>query len=147
MLGGAGWDGLLLPPNVRAIGHCPTALHPVLNSSARLVLNINREAMAATGFSPPTRVFEAAAAAPASSPTPGRASSASSEPRAGVLVAGGPQDLVRYLETVSPEAARAVGGRARRRALRDHTYASRAVTFERAAQALCAPRPWAEAPA
>ena len=60
VLGGAGWEGLPLPPNVRPIGHCPTALHPALNCSARLVLNLNREAMAATGFSPPTRVFEAA---------------------------------------------------------------------------------------
>ena len=52
-----------MPPNVRYIGHVPTAEHNVLNCSARTVLNINRASMANSGFSPPTRVFEAAGAA------------------------------------------------------------------------------------
>ena len=147
VLGGAGWDGLPLPPNVRAIGHCPTPLHPVLNCSARLVLNINREAMAATGFSPPTRVFEAAACGACLVTDAWEGVERFFEPQREILVAGGPQDLVRYVETVSPAAARAVGERARRRALRDHTYASRAVTFEQAARALCAPGARAAAPA
>ncbi|MDQ3809302.1 MAG: glycosyltransferase, partial [Chloroflexota bacterium] len=60
VLGGSGWDGCDLPPNVRWIGHVPTADHRAWNCSARVVLNINRADMAATGFSPPTRVFEAA---------------------------------------------------------------------------------------
>src|SRR5215469_11258447 len=60
MLGGEGWGGRLLPPNVRWIGHVGTRDHNRVNSSARMVLNINRDSMAAVGFSPPTRVFEAA---------------------------------------------------------------------------------------
>ena len=140
LLGGAGWDGLPLPPNVRAIGHCPTALHPVLNCSARLVLNINREAMAAAGFSPPTRVFEAAACGACLVTDAWEGVERFFDPDGEIFVARGPEDVARYVETVSPEAARAVGERARRRALRDHTYASRAETFERAALALLAPR-------
>ena len=61
-LGGEGWGGKPLPPNVRWIGHVGTDDHNAVNCSARMVLNINRESMASVGFSPPTRVFEAAGA-------------------------------------------------------------------------------------
>ena len=63
VLGGEGWGGKTLPPNVRWIGHVGTGDHNRINCSARMVLNINRESMAQVGFSPPTRVFEAAGAA------------------------------------------------------------------------------------
>ncbi len=63
ILGGAGWGDRALPPNVAWIGHVPTADHNALNATATAVLNINRDSMAETGFSPPTRVFEAAGAA------------------------------------------------------------------------------------
>ena len=42
---------------------CALSITTLINCSARMVLNINRESMAQTGFSPPTRVFEAAGAA------------------------------------------------------------------------------------
>ena len=44
------------------LGHVGTAAHNAFNVTPRAVLNINRASMAATGFSPPTRVFEAAGA-------------------------------------------------------------------------------------
>ena len=62
LLGGAGWDDKPMPPNVRYLGHVGTGDHNAFNSSALAVLNINRASMAAYGFSPPTRVFEAAGA-------------------------------------------------------------------------------------
>jgi spore maturation protein CgeB len=62
LLGGEGWGGKSMPPNVRWIGHVPTALHNAVNSSAAMVININRTSMAAFGYAPPTRVFEAAGA-------------------------------------------------------------------------------------
>jgi len=62
ILGGEGWGGKSLPGNVKWIGHVATQQHNVVNSSARMVLNINRQSMADVGFSPPTRVFEAAGA-------------------------------------------------------------------------------------
>src|SRR5256885_16320921 len=62
-LGGEGWGGSKrLPANVRWIGHVGTGDHNRVNCSARIVLNINRDSMAGVGFSPPTRVFEAAGA-------------------------------------------------------------------------------------
>jgi spore maturation protein CgeB len=62
LLGGNGWHDKPMPPNVRNLGHVYTHDHNAFNVSARMVLNINRESMARYGFSPPTRVFEAAGA-------------------------------------------------------------------------------------
>ena len=42
------------------LGHVRTADHNRVNCSARTVLNVNRDSMADVGFSPPTRIFEAA---------------------------------------------------------------------------------------
>ena len=49
-------------PTCVKLGHVGTAAHNAFNVTPRAVLNINRASMAATGFSPPTRVFEAAGA-------------------------------------------------------------------------------------
>ena len=54
LLGGEGWAGKPLPSNVRWIGHVRTNDHNRVNCSARMVLNVNRESMAETGYSPPT---------------------------------------------------------------------------------------------
>ena len=62
LLGGEGWSDKNMPPNVRYIGHVPTADHNRVNCSAGMVMNINRASMAKSGFSPPTRVFEVAGA-------------------------------------------------------------------------------------
>ena len=51
-----------MSPNVDYLGHVYTADHNALNCSATAVLNINRDSMARFGFSPPTRIFEAAGA-------------------------------------------------------------------------------------
>jgi spore maturation protein CgeB len=126
ILGGEGWAGKPLPPNVCWIGHVATADHNRVNCSARMVLNINRESMADIGFSPPTRVFEAAGA--------GACLITDSWPgvdqffalRREILVASSAEGVVRWLRTLSDEDAREVGDAMRARALRDHTYALRA---------------------
>jgi spore maturation protein CgeB len=126
ILGGEGWAGKPLPPNVRWIGHVATADHNRVNCSARMVLNINRESMANIGFSPPTRVFEAAGA--------GACLITDSWPgvdqfftlRREILVASSAEGIVRWLRTLSEEDVREVGDAMHARALRDHTYALRA---------------------
>ncbi len=134
LLGGAGWDDLPLPPNVRYIGHCPTPLHPQMNCSARLVLNLNREAMAATGFSPPTRVFEATACGACLVTDAWSGVEQFFAPGDEILVAHGPDDLARYVAELPVDVAQGIGRQARLRVLRDHTYASRVAVFERAAR-------------
>lgn len=139
LFGGAGWDDLPLPPNVRWIGYCPTPQHPAMNSSARLVLNLNRESMVRNGFSPPTRVFEVAACGACLVTDAWEGIEQFFTPGEEVLVASRPDDLARFLREVSWAQARAIGGRARQRALRDHTYASRAKVFEAVAERLLVP--------
>lgn len=60
LLVGLGWDEVSMPSNVLWIGHLqPNALRQAY-SSARLTLNVNREPMARYGYSPASRLFEAA---------------------------------------------------------------------------------------
>src|SRR5262249_3659309 len=61
-LAAEGWAGKSIPANVRWTGPVGTDDHNRVDCSARMVLNINRDSMAGVGFSPPTRVFEAAGA-------------------------------------------------------------------------------------
>src|SRR5690606_21531040 len=62
LLGGAGWDDKPLPANVRYLGHVYTRDHNAFNCTPLAVLNVSRDSMASYGYSPATRVFEAAGA-------------------------------------------------------------------------------------
>jgi spore maturation protein CgeB len=126
ILGGEGWSGKKLPANVRWIGHVATGNHNRVNCSARMVLNVNRESMANVGFSPPTRVFEAAGAGACVITDAWAGVETFFEPQREILVATSADDVVRYLRSVSSEQARQIGSAMRRRALRNHTYAQRA---------------------
>lgn len=131
MLGGEGWGSKHLPKNVRYIGHVGTADHNVINCSARMVLNINRESMAAIGFSPPTRVFEAAGAAACLITDAWLGVEQFFEPGAEILVASSAEDIVRHLRQTTPETARSIGSAMRARALREHTYELRSRQVDR----------------
>ena len=131
LLGGEGWGGKRLPNNVRWMGHVGTAAHNVVNSSARMVLNINRESMASVGFSPPTRVFEAAGAAACLVTDAWTGVEEFFAPGKEILVAWSAQDIVRYLRDVAPEQARRIGSAMRARALSEHTYELRANQLHR----------------
>src|SRR6185312_6880972 len=63
LLGGSGWGDKPMPRNVHYVGHVYTHEHNAFNCTPLAVLNVNRESMADIGFSPATRVFEAAGAA------------------------------------------------------------------------------------
>jgi len=129
-LGGEGWAGKPMPQNVRWLGHVPTHDHNRLNCSARMVLNINRDSMAGVGFSPPTRIFEAAGAGACL--ITDRWDGIQEFFAAGreILVAGSAEEVVKDLRSHAPEQAREIGDNMRRRALRDHTYRLRVEQFE-----------------
>jgi len=126
LLGGEGWGSRSLPKNVCWIGHVRTEHHNVINCSARMVLNINRESMARTGFSPPTRVFEAAGAAACLVTDAWTGVEEFFEPGREILVATNAEDVVQYLRNTPPAHARRIGSAMHGRALRDHTYELRA---------------------
>ena len=129
-LGGEGWEGKHLLTNVRWIGHVGTGDHNRINCSARMVLNINRDSMAGVGFSPPTRVFEAAGAGACLITDKWDGIEAFFTPEQEILVAGNADEIVACLRTISQSAAREIGNNMRQRALRDHTYALRAREFD-----------------
>ena len=126
ILGGEGWGSKRLPKNVRYIGHVGTDKHNTINCSARMVLNINRESMAQVGFSPPTRVFEAAGAGACLITDAWLGVEQFFEPGREVLVATNADDIVKYLRQIPADEAGAIGAAMRARALRDHTYEMRA---------------------
>jgi spore maturation protein CgeB len=130
ILAGSGWSDLDLPSNVRAIGHVHTWEHNRLNASARAVLNVNRASMARFGFSPPTRVFEAAGAGACLITDRWPGIEAFLEPDKEILVADDGAAVVELLETLTPERARGLGEAAREAVLRRHTYAQRAQEVE-----------------
>lgn len=126
VLGGEGWEGKRLPANVRWLGHVRTADHNRVNCSARMVLNVNRDSMASVGFSPPTRIFEAAGAGACTITDAWAGVETFFRPGEEILVAGSAAEIVEHLRSVPPQRARGMGEAMRRRALRDHTYAQRA---------------------
>jgi spore maturation protein CgeB len=130
VLGGEGWMGKPLPENVRWIGHVGTRDHNRVNSSARMVLNINRESMASAGFSPPTRVFEAAGAGACVITDRWSGIESFFAPGREILVAAGAEEVVGHMRTRSMVDAAAIGESMRERALRDHTYTLRAEQFD-----------------
>ena len=129
-LGGEGWGGKQLPANVRWIGHVGTGDHNRVNCSARMVLNINRDSMAGVGFSPPTRVFEAAGAAACLITDRWAGIEEFFAPGKELLVAADADEIVACLRSISGAAAKEIGANMRQRALRDHTYALRACEFD-----------------
>lgn len=126
ILGGEGWAGKALPANVRWIGHVSTGSHNRINASARMALNINRDSMADVGFSPPTRVFEAAGAGVCLITDKWRGIEKFFEPGREILVAESAEDIVGFLRGKSAAEARAIGDAMMVRALAEHTYAQRA---------------------
>jgi len=130
LLGGAGWEDKPKPPNVTYIGHVYTADHNAFNCSARMVLNISRESMARYGYSPATRVFEAAGAAACLITDAWEGIDSFLEPDRETLVASNGADVARFLAEVSPERARSIGEAARNRVLAEHTYDRRGKLVE-----------------
>ena len=126
ILGGEGWGGKHLPGNVRWIGHVGTGDHNRVNCSARMVLNLNRESMANVGFSPPTRVFEAAGAGACLITDAWTGIETFFEPDKEILVANSAEEIVSLLRNTTAAQGHEIGEAMRRRALRDHTYAQRA---------------------
>jgi spore maturation protein CgeB len=131
-LGGSGWHDLDLPANVRSVGHVPTSDHRAWNSSARIVLNINRSDMAATGYSPPTRVFEAAGCGSCVITDAWRGIDTFFTPGSEILVIHSAAELVETLRETPRARAQQIGAAARARVQRDHTYAARAAVLESA---------------
>lgn len=125
-LAGSGWERQGLPENVRLLGHVSTRDHNAFNATPLAVLNVARDSMAQVGFSPATRVFEAAGAAACLITDAWDGIEQFLTPGSEVLVARDGQDVATALAGLTPATARAIGSAARRRILAEHTYDRRA---------------------
>ncbi len=122
LIGGNGWDSKAMPGNVRHRGHVFTAEHNAFNCTPKAVLNVARDSMAHIGFSPATRVFEAAGAAACLITDAWEGIELFLIPDREVLVARDGQDVADHLAALTPDRAQAIGQAALRRVLAEHTY-------------------------
>lgn len=125
VLGGSGWEDKPKSENIRYIGHVPTGAHNAVNSTAHLVLNINRLSMASYGFSPPTRIFEAAAAGACLVTDAWEGIAMFLQPGREILIVDNGAQVAEILKTLDPQRAREIGDAAQRRILSEHTYLHR----------------------
>ncbi|WP_174301985.1 glycosyltransferase [Caulobacter sp. S45] len=125
LIGGSGWQDKAMPSNVTAVGHVGTADHNAFNTSPLAVLNVARDSMAAMGFSPATRVFEAAGAGGCLITDSWEGIGLFLQPDEEVLVARDGQDVADHLAALTPQRARTIGEAARERITAEHTYTRR----------------------
>jgi spore maturation protein CgeB len=130
LIAGSGWGDKPMPANVGQVGHLGAGDHNAFNCSPLAVLNVARDSMAAVGFSPATRVFEAAGAGACLITDAWEGVEMFLAPEHEVLVARDGADVADHLEALDPQRAAAIGDAARRRVLAEHTYERRAIEVD-----------------
>jgi spore maturation protein CgeB len=130
ILGGSGWGDKQMPANVNYVGHVYTRDHNAFNCSARAVLNVNRDSMASYGFSPPTRIFEAAGSAACLITDAWEGIETFLTPEREVLVANDAEGVVQHLLALDDDKAKQIGQAAQQRVLEEHTYKHRALQLQ-----------------
>lgn len=131
LMGGNGWHDKSMPANINYIGHVYTKEHNAFNCSPKAVLNISRDSMAKYGFSPATRVFEAAGAGACIITDYWLGIDFFFEPGAEILVAESGEDVKKILSSLTPEKAEKIGKAALEKVLANHTYTHRAIEVDR----------------
>jgi spore maturation protein CgeB len=130
LLGGAGWGDKPRSPNVRYFDHVYTSDHNAFNSTPRAVINISRDSMAHYGFSPATRIFEAAGAAACIITDAWEGIDMFFEPGVEILVARDGGEVAALLRSLTVEQSRKIGAAAYKRVLLQHTYEHRAAQVD-----------------
>jgi spore maturation protein CgeB len=137
VLGGNGWNQTTdAYSNLRYLGHVYSREHNAFNSTPLAVLNVCRESMARWGFSPPTRVFEAAGAGACVITDAWEGIEFFLEPERECLVANNGVEVSEHLRGLTRAEAKRIGHAALERILTEHTYAQRAGELERALRSL-----------
>jgi spore maturation protein CgeB len=115
--------------NIYFVRHLPPPEHPAFFSSSRLTLNVTRQAMAAMGWCPSGRLFEAAACGVPILSDWFEGLDAFFKPGREILVAHATGDAVAALDLSDAELRR-IATAGRDRALTEHTSDRRAEEFE-----------------
>jgi spore maturation protein CgeB len=118
------------PRNVERIGHVPPSKHPEFYAAQRFAINLTRADMRAAGWSPSVRLFEAAACGVPviSDPWDGLEElfTAGSE----IVIAETQADVIWAVSEIPDVERRAIGERARRKVLAEHTATRRVDQLE-----------------
>lgn len=130
ILGGSGWGDKNMPENVEYVGHVYTKDHNAFNCTPKAVLNISRESMAKYGFSPATRVFEAAGAGACIITDYWKGISQFFEPDEEIIIVNDGDEVSRVLQELDEERAKRIGDAAYKRVLSEHTYEHRVEQLE-----------------
>jgi spore maturation protein CgeB len=116
-------------PNIYFVRHLPPPEHPAFFSSGRLTLNVTREAMAAMGWCPSGRLFEAAASGVPILSDTWEGLDAFFKPGQEILTAETTQDALAAIDLEDGELRR-IAAAARERVLAEHTSDRRARELE-----------------
>ena len=131
LIGGSGWGDKAMPPNVGYVGHVYTADHSAFNCTPRAVLNVSRDSMARYGFSPATRVFEAAGAGACLVTDYWEGIETFFAPDREILVARDGAEVAQIVGNLTEARAREIGQAALAHVLAEHTYAHRVAQLEK----------------
>lgn len=121
-------QGWRWPENVRRIEHVAPYDHPALYSSSRATLNITRQEMAAAGYCPSGRFFEAAACGTPILTDYWEGLDTFFDPERELLPVRTTEDVLQCLDMPLDELTQRAD-RARQRTLAEHTGESRAAEF------------------
>ncbi|NOJ77800.1 CgeB family protein [Myxococcus xanthus] len=123
-------EGLRWPANVTRVEHLAPPEHPAFYNAQRYTLNVTRADMVRAGHSPSVRLFEAAACGVPIISDAWAGLETFFEPGRELFVTRSGAETLRYLREVPERERQALGLRARRRVLAEHTAEHRARTLE-----------------
>jgi spore maturation protein CgeB len=123
-------ENIWYPSNVKYFYHIPPSEHPSFYCSSRFTLNITRGAMAAMGYCPSGRLFEAAACGVPIISDYWKGLEFFFEPGKEIFVVNSAEDVIKLLNMNEYE-KNEVAEAARKRVLVSHTSDNRAIEFEK----------------
>lgn len=123
-------DTIDWPANVERVEHLPPAAHRRFYNRQRFTLNVTRADMVRAGYAPSVRLFEAAACATPIISDYWEGLDTFFAFGKEILISRSPEETLHYLRKLPEEERRAIGARARRRILTEHTTARRAEELE-----------------
>jgi spore maturation protein CgeB len=130
VVAGPGYDTSRWPSNVTHVPHVAARDHRAFYTSQRFTLNLTRADMIRAGYSPSVRLFEAAACGVPIISDSWRGLDEFFRPGTEILISGSSRQTARLLTEIPERERAAIGARARRRVVAEHTAEHRAIQVE-----------------
>jgi spore maturation protein CgeB len=130
VVAGPGYPDVQWPANVVRVENVPAHAHRAFYTSQRFTLNLTRADMIRAGYSPSVRLFEAAACGVPIVSDYWEGLDALFVPGKEILIGASAADTLRFMTEIPDRERAAIGRRARRRVLAEHTSEHRAAQLE-----------------